>query len=199
MANLRRVRLTSVVKILYHSALRCAAFKRKFFTATLPVSVHWNQRNKEQVAITVYTMSCERDLPEQVASIYSFLRNVGVPKRFFVVSDGSYTRKSISLLEQISPSVKVLSLGEILRKDLPESIKAYAESKPLGKKLAILWSIPINGTTICTDSDVLFFRDAIELVKFSQSTDEAPWYLPDLPGADSLVENLAGVDLEREC
>jgi hypothetical protein len=184
-----------MVRVPYHLALRWSAIKRKQYLAALPTVIQRGVQAKPAVPITVYTMSCERDLPEQVACIYSFLRNVGEPKQFVVVSDGSYSASSVALLEKISPAVKVIPLSAVLRDDLPDCIRAYSKVKPLGKKLAILWSIPIEGTTMYTDADILFFRQAAELVTISRNEDQDPWYLPDMPGA--LDERMLESDTEK--
>jgi hypothetical protein len=49
----------------------------------------------------------------------------------------------------------------------------------MGKKLAVLLSLPIEKTTIYTDSDILFFPGAKDLVDIATSSDLTPRYLPD--------------------
>ena len=95
--------------------------------------------------------SCERDLPEQAASLYSFLRHVGQPDRFIVVSDGSYSAESIRLLRRISPCVDVVGVADIIVVSLPEVVKAYAAGSPMGKKLALEISLPVEQATAYVD------------------------------------------------
>jgi hypothetical protein len=148
-----------------------------------------------QIDITVYSFSCERDLPEQVVSIRSFIRNIGIPERFIVISDGSYSDSSCKLLRRIHPSVEVIPVSKLIRDDLPQCVNSYAQIHPLGKKLAALMSIPVNGTTIYTDSDILFFPGGIDLNKYTNLDYKICHYLPDCSA--SLDERLIYDESEK--
>ena len=113
--------------------------------------------------LTVYTYSSERHLPEQVASLRSLLRNVGVPRAITVVSDGSHTRASTELLERIHPSVTVVDRRDAIGNGLPEAVRRYADASPMGTKLGLEISMPVDGPTLYADADVLFFRGSEEL------------------------------------
>lgn len=152
-------------------------------------------KQTHQVDITVYSFSCERDLPEQVASIRSFISNIGIPKRFIVISDGSYSDSSCKLLCRIHPCVDVIPVTKMLRSDLPQCVTNYAQLHPLGKKLAALMSIPINGATIYTDSDILFFPGGVDLIKFANLQETSCYYLPDCSA--SLDERLIYDESEK--
>jgi hypothetical protein len=172
-----------MVNIPYHAARVVAGLNRKIYQRILPIMASRSVDIGERIPVTVYTMSCERDVPEQVACIYSFLKNVGIPNSFNIVSDGSHSERSKKLLKSISSCIKVLSMSDIVPPDLPPAIKAYAEKTWPGKKFAMMWSLPIDGPTIYTDSDILFFPDAAELNGVCRDSDDRPWYLPDLPGS----------------
>jgi len=138
----------------------------------------------------VYSLSCENDWPEQAASIRSFLRFVGTPDQFIVVSDG-HKEESRRRLERLSPCVSVISLNSLLRPDLPVCVREYAAQHFLGRKLAMLLSIPVDGPTIYTDSDILFFPGGQALARLVQDSLLAPRYLLDCwPSLDSRL--LAG-------
>jgi hypothetical protein len=49
----------------------------------------------------------------------------------------------------------------------------------MGRKLLALLSIPVNQTTIYTDSDILFFPGASDLVNLANSGNTVSRYLPD--------------------
>src|SRR4051812_46689019 len=55
--------------------------------------------------LEVFSYSGEAAVPEQIASIRSFLRHVGRPAMFHVVSDGSYSEASKRLLREVDPCV----------------------------------------------------------------------------------------------
>ncbi|MFB2936474.1 hypothetical protein ACE1B6_14580 [Aerosakkonemataceae cyanobacterium BLCC-F154] len=161
---------------------------RAVYHAALPWIVKRPILQPEKVGMRVYSFSCDRDLPEQVASIRSFIRYVGIPQQFTVVSDGSYSPTSCQLLEEINPCVKVLELNQFIKKDLPESVYKYADIHPLGKKLAVLISLPVEKVTLYADSDILFLPGAKELLKITKSPDLQPRYLVDC--ATALDERL---------
>lgn len=168
-----------MVNIGYHSAKIQGNFLRSVYKISLSTLVSFPIKQSHQVPIKVYALSCERDLPEQVASLRSFLRYVGIPEAFTIMSDGSYTPKSIELLRKIHPCVDVQLLTKFQRDDLPASVYEYASQQAMGKKLAALMSIPIDSATLYTDSDILFFQGASDLVDLVTSDDTNTYYLPD--------------------
>ncbi|MFN6461657.1 MAG: hypothetical protein RMZ41_007385 [Nostoc sp. DedVER02] len=168
-----------MVNIGYHAAKVQGKFNRSLYKAAISQIASIPIKQTRQVPISVYAFSCERDLPEQVASIRSFIRHVGIPDTFAVISDGSYTESSCNLLHRIHPCVQVILLQNFLRTDLPQCVLDYAQLHPLGKKLSALMSIPVNGTTIYTDSDILFFPGGIDLIDLSKSEEKYSLYLPD--------------------
>src|ERR1700730_4614981 len=91
----------------YHSARLEGKIVRNFYRALLPIIVRRRLRVPRSLDVDVFAYSGEGSLPEQVASIRSFLANAGRPKQFTVVSDGSYTAKSVDLLEKIDNCVRV--------------------------------------------------------------------------------------------
>jgi hypothetical protein len=131
------------------------------------------------IPVTVYSLSGERDWPEQAASIRSFLRFVGLPERFVVLSDGSHTDKTRMLLQSLSSCVSVSSLAEITRTDLPQRVRQYAAQHFLGKKLSMLLSIPVETPAIYCDSDILFFPGGGVLANLFDSPLTEPLYLLD--------------------
>jgi hypothetical protein len=168
-----------MINIPYHTAKFQGNVIRSIYKMALSKIVKIPIPKTQEISANVFTMSCERDLPEQIASIRSFIRHVGVPDRFTVISDGSYTEKSCRLLCQIHPCVKVLPVEKLIGDSLPKCVYDYAAQQAMGKKLAVLLSLPIQKTTIYTDSDILFFPGAVDLVNIVTSSDDSPRYLPD--------------------
>ncbi len=184
-----------MVNVGYHTAKIQGKAHRHIYKAALNQIVSFPLKVTKKVPISVYSLSCERDLPEQVASIRSFIRHIGIPQTFTVISDGSYTESSCNLLRRIHPCVEVIPLTKILRTDLPQCVWDYAQLHPMGKKLAALMSIPVNGATIYTDSDILFFPGGLDLVAVSSSDDKYSRYLPDC--SISLDERIIYNDSEK--
>lgn len=168
-----------MVNVGYHSARLQSKLIRSLYTRRITQIVRTPIAQTQRVPITVYAFSCERDLPEQVASLRSFLRYVGIPNQFTVISDGSYTEKSCNLLRRIHPCVDVVPVEKLVRTDLPQYVYDYAAKHPLGKKFSGLLSIPIKDVTIYTDSDILFFHGAGDLLNLANSDNPSSLYLPD--------------------
>ncbi len=185
-----------MVNIGYHAAKIQGNFLRSIYKSSLSSLVSFPIAQERQVPLKVYALSCERDLPEQVASLRSFLRHVGIPTAFTIMSDGSYTEASIKLLRLVHPCVDVQLLTKFQRDDLPQSVYAYASQQAMGKKLAALMSIPIDDATLYTDSDILFFQGASDLADLAASSDLDTYYLPDCK--NSLDKRLIYEDIEQQ-
>ena len=167
------------MNVAYHSARLEGKIARTLYCAALGLVVRYPARIVRELPLDVFAYSGENTLPEQVASIRSFLAHAGRPKQFTVVSDGSYTAASIELLENIDCCVRVKQTPPILPSGLPDTIQSYLREHPTGKQLALLMSLPTNGPTLYTDSDVLFFPGARELANLSESAAVPAFYLAD--------------------
>src|SRR5205809_3411760 len=91
----------------YHFARLKGNLFRRFYQSFLPQIARRPVSASASIALDVFSYSGETALPEQIASIRSFLRHVGRAKSFTVVSDGSYSDRSADLLREVDPSVKV--------------------------------------------------------------------------------------------
>jgi hypothetical protein len=127
----------------------------------------------------VFSYSGEAALPEQVASIRSFLRHVGRPTLFNVVSDGTYSPASKRVLQEIDPSVSLSEAADWLPKDLPDKIYPYLKNHPTGRQLALIMSLPDKAPVLYLDSDILFFAGAGDLHGHMERRDVPALYLAD--------------------
>lgn len=162
----------------YHLARLEGRITRDLYRAALPLVVSRKIEPPRQIDLDVWAYSNEETLPEQVASIRSFLRFAGRPRSFSVLTDGTHTKKSARLLEQIDPVVNI-QRAVAIPDELPEKILTYLTRHPMGKQLALIMSLPANGPTLYVDSDVLFFRGASNLVTRATASDAPAYYLCD--------------------
>ncbi|HXP33973.1 MAG TPA: hypothetical protein VN827_00335 [Chthoniobacterales bacterium] len=167
------------MNLAYHSARLEGKIARAFYRAALPMIVRHRRHIARELPLDVFAYSGENTLPEQVASIRSFLAHAGRPKQFTVVSDGSYTAASIELLEKIDICVRVQKTRPVLPPELPDATRCYLTEHPTGKQLALLMSLPTNGPTLYTDSDVLFFPGAHELADLARKSSVSAFYQAD--------------------
>lgn len=163
----------------YHFARWKGNALRKLYRVLLPIIERRRINPPRNLALRVFAYSNEEMLPEQVRSIRSFIRNVGRPDNFTIVSDGSHSERSIALLENVDPSVSVRPFGDGLPADLPAKARHYVSTYPMGRQLGILMSLPVNGPVLYLDSDVLFFPGASDFSRYLDAVDVPVFYLED--------------------
>src|SRR4051794_28912201 len=129
--------------------------------------------------LAVFSYSGEAALPEQVASIRSFLRYVGRPGRFTVVSDGTHSESSRDLLARLDSCVSVAHASEWLPKNLPNKLYPYLSAHPTGRQLALIMSLPVDGPVLYCDSDVRFFPGGSDLYSYLDRKDVPALYQAD--------------------
>ena len=129
--------------------------------------------------LAVFSYSGEAALPEQVASIRSFLRYVGRPSRFTVVSDGTHSASSHRLLAGLDSCVSVAHAGDWLPKSLPDKLYPYLSGHPTGRQLALIMSLPVNAPVLYCDSDIRFFPGADDLYSYLDRRDAPAIYQAD--------------------
>jgi len=161
----------------YHLARAKGRAVRALYHASLPMLPKINPARS--FPLEVFSYSGEAALPEQVASIRSFLRHVGRPAMFNVVSDGSYSESSKRLLQSVDPSVCVREARDWVPKNLPAKIHPYLTGHPTGRQLALIMSLPITRPTLYVDSDILFFAGANDLHARAETRDVPALYLAD--------------------
>src|SRR5215212_3611164 len=137
----------------YHVARLEARVFRRAYRALLPMVVRRPVAAPQKLSFSVFSFSSEGDLPEQVASLRSFIRYVGRPSAFTIVSDGSHSYRSCRLLRRIHPCVRVVDWRDVLGPDLPSGVHEYAKTHPMGKKLAVELSLPTGRAMIYVDAD----------------------------------------------
>jgi hypothetical protein len=162
----------------YHLAIAKGDAIRWLYRAFLPAIVRRRIQSPRSLPCDVFSYSGESTVPEQVASIRSLLRHAGRPKSFTVVSDGSHSERSIRLLERVDPSVSVRRRNQPPA-GLPGKLHKYLTAHPTGKQLALIMSLPVDGPALYIDSDVLFFRGALDLVARAQEQNLPAYYLAD--------------------
>jgi hypothetical protein len=133
------------------------------------------------VAVDMISFSCERDLPEQVLSIRSFLRYVGEPASFKVVSDGTIGAASARLLSGLSPAVQVVSVADYAAGvPVHPAVQEFADTKAYGRKLIALTAMRPAGRPVgYADSDVLFHTGGHGLAEHIAAIGEQAQFLQD--------------------
>lgn len=150
---------------------------RRGYARALPRIVERPVVPVRPLPVDVVTFSCERDVPEQVASLRSLLRWAGRPASATVVSDGSHTPRSRRLLERVDPCVRVVDWRDAAARRLPPRVREYAAASPMGKKLAVELGLQVRRPLLYVDADVLVLPAAARLPE--RAPGSAPRYLLD--------------------
>jgi hypothetical protein len=181
----------------YHFARLHGRLVRRIYTWLLPFIIRRRIRPPRVIDMDVFAYSNEEALAEQVASIRSFLRHAGRPQHFTVVSDGSHSARSIRLLKAIDPSVSVRQVSVATPSPDDDRFRRYLENHPTGKQLGVIMNLPQDRPALYTDSDVLFFDGATDLLELIHQKDVSAYYLADcqFSGDDRL---LRGTGEERD-
>lgn len=163
----------------YHLARAYGGAVRRAYLAMLPAIVARRIKPPAEVPLDIYAYSGEPALPEQVASIRSFLRHAGRPRKFTVVSDGTYSDRSLELLRRLDSNIVVSQAREWVPSNLQPPFQDYLSAHPTGKQLALIMSLPVTAPALYIDADVLFFRGAAALRSITPHTNAPAEYLAD--------------------
>jgi hypothetical protein len=180
----------------YHLARAEGNATRRMYRARLASLARVRIATGAQIPLEVFSYSGENSLPEQVASIRSFLKYVGRPNRFTIVSDGTLSDRGRDILRSVDSVVTISDSTSWAPKDTPNGIHRYLTTHPTGKQLALIMSLPVAGPTLYIDSDVLFFPGASDLGRLARLNPAPAYYLEDCQlSAD---ERLFHDDAERD-
>ena len=113
---------------------------------------------------------------EQLYSSLSFIRNVGLPDKWIIVSDGTYTAKQKNILELI-PNLQIVNFDEIIDKNF-KMLDPLIEAHRLGKFATTYFSIlnKVEERLIYMEADVLVFPS---FNKYQHLFKKNNWYLTD--------------------
>jgi len=150
---------------------------RETYRLLLPMIVRRRIDPPRMLDIDVFAYSNEAMLPEQIASVRSFLKCVGRPNNFTIVSDGTHCRHAVSLLQLIDSCIRLADARDFLPQPLFSG--DYFANHPTGKQLALIMSLPLERPALYIDADVLFFPGAVVLADLLRNHDAPALYLRD--------------------
>jgi hypothetical protein len=161
----------------YHLARVRGGVARETYRMLLPMIVRRRIDPPKTLDIDVFSYSNDAMLPEQIASIRSFLKYGGRPNNFTIVSDGTHRPRAVSLLQQIDFCIRLAQARDFLPQ--PSSSGDYFANHPTGKQLALIMSLPHERPALYIDADVLFFPGAVALADLLRNQDAPALYLGD--------------------
>jgi hypothetical protein len=175
----------------YHLARARGGMAREAYRILLPIIVRRPVDPPRTLDLDVFAYSNEAMLPEQIASVRSFLKYAGRPNHFTIVSDGTHGRRAISLLQQVDSCIRLADARDFL----PEQSlsRDYFGNHPTGKQLGLIMSLPRERPALYIDADVLFFPGAVALADLLRNHDAPALYLRDcqVAGDERLLHDRA--------
>ena len=100
----------------------------------------------------------------------SFLHYAGMPEKWIVVSDGTLSDKDRDLLKALNSGVEFAEWTDFINDKNRRCVEPYSRANPMGKKLALMTSLPSLPISLYIDTDVLFFPGAAELQELDMTT-----------------------------
>lgn len=134
--------------------------------------------NTKQVDFEIISFSGAASFEDQVLSIFSFLVYAGVPAKWIIYSDKSYTEEQKQVFKSKFPFVSIVDwdVFDIVKES--KTLSDYLKECHLGKKLNVIMGHPYNGQTIYLDSDILCYSNISSYLS-SGLLSKGLWYAPD--------------------
>src|SRR5437879_7656847 len=161
----------------YHLARIRGGVAREAYRVLLPKIVRRQIDSPQALDIDVFAYSNEAMLPEQIASVRSFLKYAGRPNNFTIVSDGTHRPHFVWLLQELDSCIRVTRARDFLPEQ--SSSRDYFANHPTGKQLALIMSLPRERPALYLDADVLFFPGAVALADLLHNYAAPALYLRD--------------------
>jgi hypothetical protein len=139
------------------------------------------RESSEKRDFQLVSFSGTRDFEEQVLSLMSFRRWVGVPRSWIVFSDGTHTDAQRDWLHAQFPWVSLRSweLSKPCVDSKDHFLFEYAKQQAMGKRLIAYSTFPLQAPTLFLDSDVYFYSKSAELLPLPFAGPRH-WFLPDM-------------------
>ena len=158
--------------------LHLASQRRKAFSGAIRKGKLPLFGSPESIDFEIISFSGSRDFEEQMLSILTFIHHAGMPRIWTLYSDGSHKADEKSFLNQHFPFVRFKLWNENQKIERYPLLEKYLDSCHLAKKLHAILTHPIEGQTIYTDSDVVFYPN-ISLYFSSPLLQSGLWYMSD--------------------
>ena len=157
------------------AALNKKRFRQQFSEASLIPQV------SRQSDFEVMSLSGADAFEEQVLSIYSFLYYGGMPTRWTLYSDKTYTDEQKDFFTNEFKFLRVLDWDVYEFHKTDKYVGAYLDVCPMAKKLNILLGHSYTGPTLYLDSDIMIYKN-IAYYFNSPLLKSGLWYAADTIG-----------------
>jgi hypothetical protein len=155
---------------------------RRIFDTTLPSDYVYDAAPLKLGKVHVFSLCQGGATPEQKLSILSFLRHVGTPAKWYIVSDGSISESQAESLRSIHPAIEVLDWHAFLCEENRVCFERLSKYTIFAKKFALMSNLPDLGAVVYVDTDILFFEGAQHFRNLLRNLGQKSYYQKDLLG-----------------
>jgi hypothetical protein len=118
---------------------------------------------------------------DQLLSIYSFVHYAGVPIKWIIYSDGSYTQTHTDIFKREFPFVALVNWDVNSKNTNEELLKDYISKYGTAKKVTLIAGHQYVNPTIFIDSDIVFYPNIAAYLN-NPLLSKGLWYVPDAIG-----------------
>ena len=135
-----------------------------------------------KVDFELFSFSGASGFEDQMLSIYSFVFYAGVPLKWIIYSDKSYTEYHIRVFKEIFPFVEIKDWDITKSFETNVYVKEYLSVSSMAKKLNIILGHTYKkAQSIYVDSDIVFYKNIVYYLN-SNILSTGLWYVPDTLG-----------------
>jgi len=143
--------------------------KKKKFLKLLNANKLVFQNSSLNVKIEIVSISGKNQFCDQILSIISFIVNIGIPQKWTLYSDGSYTEEEFEIFKYLFGTFIEINHWDSLNNNFlskPDVLKEYALKLGIGKKTYVVFNHRSKLPFLFADSDIVFyskFKDYLHL------------------------------------
>ena len=134
-----------------------------------------------EINFEIFSFSGASGFQDQILSIYSLLFYAGVPIKWTIYSDKSYTEEQKEIFKKLFPFVTVKYWDTYNHFNDNKLVKEYLAISNMAKKLNVILGHDYEHQTIYLDSDIVFYKN-ISAYLSSHLLSSGLWYVPDTLG-----------------
>jgi len=161
-----------------HLCRKQAEWHKKAFRKLITTKGHLKIHGEKELNHEIISFSGNSTFEDQLLSIYSFVSYAGIPARWTIYSDKTYTREEKKWFKTLFPFVSILDWDIYDHYQKNNLIKEYLTVCNLAKKINIIIGHPYNGQTFYLDSDILIYKNFSYYLN-STEINTGLWYVPD--------------------
>ena len=152
--------------------------------------------------LRIYFLTGRKYLYQTLFCIQSLVKVSSANFKFILIDDGSFDNELLQIISRLLPGAEIImqaAINKNLNDTLPQhefaTLRHKREVYPHIKKLTDIHTIPGNNWKLVMDSDMLFWADPVNIIRWLENPDKA-LYMQDCQNSygysKQLMEQLSG-------